>query len=287
MMFEVWCSFYLQVGLDKLVWKDCLMWHPINKGPTLRTFQSHKMELVINGLKDPIGSHWSSWWIVSNGKLWSMTWRTSLQNISTSYHHWLVSREICQLVWESVCPGRDGKIWQQQHMLDEWVFHPARMSKVPNQLGWTEALAANWGWSAFLINRTSVKCFWIFQKLLILLDPLVTFFWRFRVFSESNWFLHVVSPFKMVLHVWKAIYCNYEETGTNSGSWPSAHSARRVKLLGAVHLPWTPRATHSLHRWDWLGRSQMVTPQCCIACFIVPSNKAEMSCYFIAWCRSW
>lgn len=55
----------------------------------------------------------------------------------------------------------------------------------------------------------------------------------FVCFSESNWFLHVVSPFKMVLNVWKAIYCNYEETGTNSGSWPSAHSARRVKLLGA------------------------------------------------------
>ena len=93
---------------------------------------------------------------------------------------------------------------------------PPRMSKVPNQLGWTEALAANWGWSAFLQ------------------------LWGIR--NSCSW-------------------C----------SWPSAHS---------VHLPWTPRATHSLHRWDWLGRSQMVTPQRCIACFIVPSNKAEVSCYF-------
>ena len=108
-----------------------------------------------------------------------------------------------------LCPGRDGKMWQQQHMLDEWVFQPARMSKVPNQHGWTEALAANWGWSAFLINRTSVKCFWIFQNLLILYDFVGSFsdflLEFFVCFSESNWFLHVVSPFKMVLHVWKAI----------------------------------------------------------------------------------
>lgn len=164
--------------------------------------------------------------------------------------------------------------------------HPARMSKVPNQLGWTEALAANWGWSAFLINRTSVKCFWIFQNLLILWDPLVTFFWSFScVFLILLGFSMLCPPSRWFYMFGRP--SNYEESGTNSGSWPSAHSARRVKLLGAVHLPWTPRATHSLHRWDWLGRSQMVTLQCCIACFIVPSNKAEMSCYFVAWCRSW